>query len=86
VGSTLAFGFIGHWFESHFISYHTESAFSKLISPTKCSLDDSVDYCSSLGKLTSGKVNRVATVPVVVLRGNTAEQKKFCLYTGIGGM
>jgi len=42
VGSTLAFGSIGHGFESeHFLfSHHGASAFSKLISLAKCSLDD----------------------------------------------
>jgi len=46
VGSTLAFGSIGHGFESehHLFSHHgvSVSAFSKLRSLAKCSLDDSV--------------------------------------------
>jgi len=44
VGSTLAFGSIGHGFESehHLFSHHGASAFSKLRSLAKCSLDDSV--------------------------------------------
>jgi len=44
VGSTLAFGSIGHGFESehHLFSHHGVSAFSKLRSLAKCSLDDSV--------------------------------------------
>jgi len=44
VGSTLAFGFISHGFESEhrLFSHHSASAFSKLRSPAKCSLDDSV--------------------------------------------
>jgi len=44
VGSTLAFGFIGHVFESEnrLFSHHGASAFSKLRSLAKCSLDDSV--------------------------------------------
>jgi len=44
-GSTLAFGSVGHGFESEhrLFSHHTASAFSKLRSLTKCcSLDDSV--------------------------------------------
>jgi len=41
---TLAFGFIGHGFESEhrLFSHHRASAFSKLRSVTKCWLDDSV--------------------------------------------
>jgi len=44
VGSTLAFGSIGHGFESEhcLFSLHGASAFSKLRSLAKCSLDDSV--------------------------------------------
>jgi len=44
VGSTLAFGSIGHGFESEHrsFSHHGASAFSKLRSLAKCSLDDSV--------------------------------------------
>jgi len=44
VGSTLAFGSIGHGFESGhgLFSQHCASAFSKLRSLAKCSLDDSV--------------------------------------------
>jgi len=44
VGSTLAFGSIGHGFESGYglFSHHGKSAFSKLRSLAKCSLDDSV--------------------------------------------
>jgi len=44
VGSTLAFGSIGHGFESEhrLFSDHGASAFSKLRSLAKCSLDDSV--------------------------------------------
>jgi len=44
VGSTLAFGSIGHGFESEhrLFSHHAASAFSKLRSLAKCSLDDSV--------------------------------------------
>jgi len=44
VGSTLAFGSIGHVFESEhrLFSHHSASAFSKLRSLAKCSLDDSV--------------------------------------------
>jgi len=44
VGSTLAFGSIGHGFESEhrLFSHHSASAFSKLKSLAKCSLDDSV--------------------------------------------
>jgi len=44
VGSTLAFGSIGHGFESEhrLFSHHSASAFSKLRSLMKCSLDDSV--------------------------------------------
>jgi len=44
VGSTLAFGSIGHGFESEhsLFSHHSASAFSKLRSLAKCSLDDSV--------------------------------------------
>jgi len=44
VGSTLAFGFIGHGLESEhrLFSHHSASAFSKLRSLAKCSLDDSV--------------------------------------------
>jgi len=44
VGSTLAFGFIGHGFESEhrIFSHHGASACSKLRSLSKCSLDDSV--------------------------------------------
>jgi len=44
VGSTLAYGSIGHGFESEhrIFSHHGASAFSKLRSLTKCSLDDSV--------------------------------------------
>jgi len=43
VGSTLAFGSMGHGFESeHGLFYHhSASAFSKLRSLAKCSLDDS---------------------------------------------
>jgi len=44
VGSTLTFGSIGRGFESEhrFFSHHSASAFSKLRSLAKCSLDDSV--------------------------------------------
>jgi len=44
VGSTLAFGSIGHGFESEhrLFSHHSASAFNKLRSLAKCSLDDSV--------------------------------------------
>jgi len=44
VGSTLAFGSIGHGFESEhrLNSHHDASAFRKLRSLAKCSLDDSV--------------------------------------------
>jgi len=44
VGSTLAFGSIGHGFESEhsLFSHHVASAFRKLRSLAKCSLDDSV--------------------------------------------
>jgi len=44
VGSTLAFGSIGHGFESEhrLSSYHGASDVSKLRSLTKCSLDDSI--------------------------------------------
>jgi len=44
VGSTLAFGSIGHGFESkhRLFSHHGASAFSKLRTLAKCSLDDSV--------------------------------------------
>jgi len=44
VDSTLAFGSIGHGFESEhsLFSHHSVSAFSKLTSLAKCSLDDSV--------------------------------------------
>jgi len=44
VGSTLAFGSIGHGFKSEhrLFSHHGASAFSKLRSLAKCSLDDSV--------------------------------------------
>jgi len=44
VGSTLAFGSIGRGFESEhrLFSHHSASAFSKLRSLAKCSLDDSV--------------------------------------------
>jgi len=44
VVSTLAFGTIGHGFESEnrLFSHHGASAFSKLRSLAKCSLDDSV--------------------------------------------
>jgi len=44
VGSTIAVGSIGHGFESEhrLLSHHSASAFSKLRSLTKCSLDDSV--------------------------------------------
>jgi len=46
VGSTLAFGSIGHGhgFESEhrLFSHHSASAFGKLRSLAKCSLDDSV--------------------------------------------
>jgi len=44
VGSILAFGCIGHGFESehHLFSHQSASAFSKLRSLAKCSLDDSV--------------------------------------------
>jgi len=44
VGSTLAFGSIGHGFESEhrIFSQQGASAFSKLRSLAKCSLDDSV--------------------------------------------
>jgi len=44
VGNTLAFGSIGHGFESEhsLFSHHSASAFSKLRSLVKCSLDDSV--------------------------------------------
>jgi len=44
LGSTLAFGSIGHEFEAEhrLFSYHGASAFSKLRSLAKCSLDDSV--------------------------------------------
>jgi len=44
VGSRLAFGSISHGFESEhrLFSHHSASAFSKLRSLVKCSLDDSV--------------------------------------------
>jgi len=44
VGSTLAFGSIGHGFQSEHrsFSHHSASAFSKLRSLAKCSLHDSV--------------------------------------------
>jgi len=44
VGSTLAFGSTGRGFESEhrLFSHHSASAFSKLRSLAKCSLDDSV--------------------------------------------
>jgi len=44
VGSTLAFESIGHEFESEhrLFSHYGASAFSKLRSLAKCSLDDSV--------------------------------------------
>jgi len=44
VGSTLAFGSVGHGFESEhrLFSHHGASAFSKLRLLAKCSLDDSV--------------------------------------------
>jgi len=44
VGSTLAFAFKGHRFESEYrlFSHHGSLAISKLRSPAKCSLDDSV--------------------------------------------
>jgi len=44
VGSTLAFGSIGHGFESELrlFSHHRASDFSKLRSLAECSLDDSV--------------------------------------------
>jgi len=44
VGSTLAFGSIGHGFDSEhrLFSHHGASAFSKLRSQAKCSQDDSV--------------------------------------------
>jgi len=44
VDSTLAFGSIGHGFESEhsLFSHNSASAFSKLTSLAKCSLDDSV--------------------------------------------
>jgi len=44
VGNTLAFGYIGHGFESEhrLFSHHSTSAFNKLRSLAKCSLDDSV--------------------------------------------
>jgi len=44
VGSTLAVGSIGHGFESEhrLFSHYSASAFSKLRSLAKCSLDDSV--------------------------------------------
>jgi len=44
VGSTLAFGSIRHGFENEhrLFSHHAASAFSKLRSLAKCSLDDSV--------------------------------------------
>jgi len=44
VGGTLAFGFIGHGFESKhsLFSHHRASAFCKLTSLAKCSLYDSV--------------------------------------------
>jgi len=44
VGSTPAFGSIGHGFESEhrLFSHHGASAFSKLRSLANCSLDDSV--------------------------------------------
>jgi len=44
VNSTLAFGSIGHGFESEhrLFSHHGASAFSRLRSLAKCSLDDSV--------------------------------------------
>jgi len=43
VGSTLAFGSIGHVFDSEnrLFSHHGASAFSKLRSLAKCLLDDS---------------------------------------------
>jgi len=44
VGSTFAFGSIGRGFESEhrLFSHHGASAFSKLRSLSKCSMDDSV--------------------------------------------
>jgi len=44
VGSTLAFGSIGHGFDSEhrLFSHYSASAFSKLRLLAKCSLDDSV--------------------------------------------
>jgi len=42
LGSRLAFGFIGHGFKHRLFSHHLASAFSKLRSLVKCSLDDSV--------------------------------------------
>jgi len=44
VGSTLAFGSIGHEFESEhrLLSHHSASVFNKLRSLAKCSLDESV--------------------------------------------
>jgi len=44
VDSTLAFGSVGHGFESEYrlFSHHGASAFGKLRSLAKCSRDDSV--------------------------------------------
>jgi len=59
VGSTLAFGSIGHGFESEhrLFSHHGASAFSKLRSLAKCSLDYSVSHSASYPQ---GRANRVA--------------------------
>jgi len=40
-----------------------------------------VDRCSSLSLLPSGEGESSSSLPVVVLRVNTAQQKKRCLYT-----
>jgi len=66
VGSTLAFGSIGHGFESEIrlFSHHSASAFSKLRSLAKCSLDDSVrrllQHVVHSASYPPGKANRVA--------------------------
>jgi len=61
VGITLAFGSISHGFESEnrLFSHHGASAFSKLRSLAKCSLDDLVRrqlYFTQLAALRGGRI------------------------------
>jgi len=61
VGSTLAFGSIGHGLESEhrLFSHHGASAFSKLRSLAKCSLDDSVRRLLSFTPLATLRWGRI---------------------------